>query len=157
MPVDKLEMMMEMQYNLQFKMPPLGRDVMALEGDERAEFLRWNMLACEDEIHEALAETGWKPWATSRHVNGEAYTKELIDAWHFFMNLMLCGAAALNMSIHDYADYFTKKYIEKNIVNQQRQEEGYDGVKDKCIVCHRELDGDQRCPAGHEYKVKELS
>lgn len=136
---DQLRLMLGMQRDLQLAMPPVGNDIMAKTGDELAATIRNMVLACEDELHEAMNETGWKPWATSRHVNAEAFTKELVDAWHFFMNLMLIGAAALEMNPEDYADHFTRQYIAKNIVNRQRQEEGYDGVTTKCPGCKREM------------------
>lgn len=136
---DRLALMLRMQYQLQFKMPPVGTDIMQKVGNERAELVRNMILACEDELHEAMNETGWKPWATSRHFNAKAFTKEMIDAWHFFMNLMLVGAAASGMGVDEYADYFTRKYIEKNAVNAERQVEGYDGVTGKCPHCKRDL------------------
>jgi len=136
---DRLQMMLKMQHELQLHMKPVGRDPMKLEGDDRAAFIRDMTLALEDELHEAMNETGWKPWATSRHVNAEEFTKELVDGWHFFMNLMLTGAAVLNMSIPDYCDHFTKAYLAKNAVNLNRQETGYDGVSGKCPKCKRDL------------------
>ena len=66
-----------------------GNDPSTLETNEQLDWIRWNTLALEDELHEALAETGWKPWAKSKHVNRDAFVGELVDAFHFFMNLML--------------------------------------------------------------------
>jgi DNA-directed RNA polymerase subunit M/transcription elongation factor TFIIS len=103
-----------------------------LDPEARAEFIRWNVLALEDELHEALGEVGWKPWATSRHLNREAYKKELVDALHFFTNL--CLAAGIT------ADELVNDYFKKAEVNAQRQVDGYDGVTTKCPGCRRELD-----------------
>lgn len=108
-----------------------------LTGDAMADFMRWNAWACEDELHEAMAEVGWKPWATSRHLNKDAFFKEMVDGFHFFMNMLLC--AGQGMTPEQIADKFTELYIAKNAENARRQVEGYDGVKDKCPVCHREL------------------
>lgn len=134
-----------MQRQLQIRMkeasPHLAGDPMELEGDERADFMRWNAFALDDEIHEALAEVGWKPWATKRHVNHPQFMQEMVDAWHFFLNLLLAGAGAAGLTIKDMATMFENYYLEKNAKNLQRQIEGYDGVKDKCPVCKRELDG----------------
>jgi len=105
-----------------------------LEGEARIEFIRWNVLALEDELHEALAETGWKPWATSRHVNEDAFKGELIDAFHFFMNLcIVAGMDGIEL---------TERYAAKWAKNAKRQADGYDGVTDKCPSCHRALDDD---------------
>jgi dimeric dUTPase (all-alpha-NTP-PPase superfamily) len=103
-----------------------------LDGEQKLEWVRWNVLALEDELHELLAETGWKPWAKSRHINRDAYISELVDAFHFMMNLMLV--------VDCTAEEFLEKYFEKRGINAKRQEEGYDGVSNKCHKCKRALD-----------------
>mgnify|MGYP006053891801 CR=1 FL=1 len=135
MSIDRLDTMLQMQLGLQ-KMH-MGGDPRDLEGDQLADFLRWNAFALTDEIHEAMAEVGWKPWATSRHVNRGAFMKEMVDAWHFFMNMLL--AANPGRSPEDIMTEFFERYSEKNAVNAQRQVEGYDGVSTKCSHCHREI------------------
>lgn len=136
MPQDRFQLMLEMQQELQLVMPPAGRDPATLRDDVMAEFMRWNAFALEDEIHEAMQEVGWKPWATSRHINYEAFLKEMVDAFHFFMNMLLCAGQGRKPAV--IAEDFTILYIAKNAENAQRQQEGYDGVKDKCPVCKRE-------------------
>lgn len=133
---DRLELMLEMQRELQKKHMKDG-DPALLEGDQMADFMRWNAFALIDEISEAMQEVGWKPWATSRHINKEAFLKEMVDAFHFFMNLLICGTQGLPSSI--IADTFTRLYLEKNAENARRQVEGYDGVEEKCPHCRRDL------------------
>lgn len=129
-PTPSVQKMLNMQADLQKN--SYGRDLRALKGDHLMEQVRNNVLALEDELHEALAETGWKPWSTSNHMNVEAFRSELIDAWHFFMNLMLlCGM--------DSYDLY-QGYVAKHELNAQRQREGYDGVSTKCPRCKRALD-----------------
>jgi hypothetical protein len=99
---------------------------------ERIQFIKDMNLALQDELHEFLAETGWKPWATSRHINEESAKGELVDAFHFFMNL--CMAVDLGPG-----ELF-ERYVEKRMRNIKRQEEGYDGVAGKCPKCKRALD-----------------
>lgn len=111
-----------------------------------ADFMRWNAYALDDEIHEALQEVGWKPWATSRHLNREAFMKEMVDAFHFFMNLLLAGNPG--RAVEDIVKDFVDLYHAKHAKNAQRQIDGYDGVSDKCSVCHRELLMGQ-CAEGH--------
>jgi len=123
---DALQAQLELQKN------SFGSDPTKLEGEDRLEWIRWNMLALSDELHEALAETGWKPWATSKHVNRAAYISELVDAFHFFMNLMLVVDCS--------AEEFLAKYAEKRKINIKRQEDGYDGVAGKCRMCKRAFD-----------------
>lgn len=91
-------------------------------------------IAITDELHEALAEMGWKPWASSRHFNEQAVKGELVDAFHFFINMcMLAGVSA---------DDLIEGYVNKSGKNIARQEAGYDGVSTKCPACHRALDDD---------------
>lgn len=107
------------------------KDPAKLEGDELMEFIRWNVLALEDELHEAMGETGWKPWATSSHINREAFHGEMVDAFHFFMNLCL----ASGLSSARLFELYTEK-LKKNIA---RQEAAYTGLE-KCPKCKRALD-----------------
>jgi dimeric dUTPase (all-alpha-NTP-PPase superfamily) len=123
---DALKAQHELQIN------SFGKDPKLLSEEERADWIRWNVLALSDEMHEALAEVGWKPWATSRHVNRAAYISELVDAFHFFMNLMLV--------VDCTSDEFLAKYAEKRKINIKRQEDGYDGVTGKCRMCKRAFD-----------------
>ena len=89
-------------------------------------------VALVDELHEALAEIGWKPWASSMHFNQDAVRGELVDAFHFFMNLCLVSG----VSAQDLID----GYIAKSAQNIKRQADGYDGVSTKCTRCKRALD-----------------
>lgn len=118
------------QYELQKN--SFGADPKNLDVEDSLEWIRWNVLALEDELHELLAETGWKPWAKSKHINRDAYVSELVDAFHFLMNLMIV--------VDCDADEFLAKYAEKRGLNAQRQAEGYDGVSGKCVKCKRALD-----------------
>lgn len=135
----KLSEMLERQRRLQLKMPPPNRVPADLRGDERATFLVWNCYALMDEIHEAMDETGWKPWATSRHLDADKMLKELVDAWHFFMNIMLVVGGEKGWTVEQLAHEFSSAYMAKNMKNEQRQQEGYDGISSKCPNCKREI------------------
>ena len=129
----QLQKMLNAQRELQIE--AYGKDPTLLNGDERADFIRWNMLALNNEIlGEALDETGWKPWATSRHINQQAFHGEMVDGWHFFMNLMLVSGMT--------ADDLERGYYLKRAKNAKRQVDGYDGVAGKCRKCKRALDDD---------------
>ena len=113
---------LDAQHALQVK--SFGQDPKDLPTEEaKVEWIRWNMLALMDELHEAMAETGWKPWAKSKHINREAFVSELVDTFHFLMNLMLV--------VDCDADEFLAKYAEKRGLNAARQAAGYDGVTGK--------------------------
>lgn len=129
---DMLETMLNLQGNLQERLigvNPANID----DAEKRIEFIRNMILALTDELHEVLNETGWKPWATSRHINEEAFKNELIDAWHFFMNLILVSGMS--------PDEFYIRYRQKREKNIKRNREGYDGLN-KCPSCKRAYDDD---------------
>jgi dimeric dUTPase (all-alpha-NTP-PPase superfamily) len=125
-----LEKMLEMQRELQVKHYGAAPDT--LEGKERIQFVKDMHIALTDELHEALAEVSWKPWAKAEYFNEAAYKGELVDAFHFFMNLMMAG--------HITAEDLFEGYVKKNALNAKRQIEGYDGVSTKCPGCGRALD-----------------
>jgi hypothetical protein len=110
----------------------------------KIEFIKTNVLAATDELHELLSEVGWKPWASSRHINIEAARSEAIDVLHFVNNLFI----ALEMD----AEMIDRLYHRKSDKNVSRQEAGYDGVSTKCPGCARALDDDGvecgKLPAG---------
>jgi dimeric dUTPase (all-alpha-NTP-PPase superfamily) len=116
--MDRLAEMLELQEQLQRRHLD-GVTPYRLTGETRANYIRSNMLALEDELHEALRETNWKPWskAPSGEMNRTAYLEELVDAIHFFMNLMLVADIS--------ADEFFNAYLRKNNVNHGRIDDGY--------------------------------
>jgi dimeric dUTPase (all-alpha-NTP-PPase superfamily) len=123
-----------LEAQLQLQIHSFGANPKTLDDDQKVEWIRWNVLALEDELHELLAETGWKPWATSKHVNRDAFISELVDSFHFMMNLMLVVDCS--------AEEFLEKYFVKRGINEKRQIDGYDGIAGKCRHCHRALDDD---------------
>jgi len=129
---DRLAIMLNMQSELQER--SYGQRIEELEGEARIQMFKEMYVALVDELHEALGEMGWKAWATSKHFNEGAVQGELIDAWHFFMNLLILSGL-------DPEEMF-EKYMAKHKKNQQRQVDGYDGVTTKCKGCGRALDDD---------------
>jgi dUTPase-like protein len=115
-----------------------GHKFEEMSGEEKIEYIRWNMLSLMNELHEALDETDWKPWADleTRGLNLDAYVSELVDAFHFFMNLLL----ATGVDPNELAPAFTSRYFTKRDKNIQRQAEGYDGKSGKCPQCRRDLE-----------------
>lgn len=117
------------QHELQ--MVAYGIDPTTMRAGEREAFFLWNVFAMNDEIHEAGGEVSWKPWATADFFNREAYIGELVDAFHFFLNLVLIANVPW--------DEFINRYNEKRLKNLQRQKDGYDGIDNKCPTCKRDL------------------
>ena len=132
-PLDRLGEMFELQGDLQRN--TYGCHPADIPDPEaRIQFIKDMKLAADAELQEFLDEVGWKPWASSRHINEEAAQGELVDLFHFFMNL--CMAVSLT------PDQLFEKYRTKRQKNIRRQAEGYDGVTGKCPDCGRALDDD---------------
>lgn len=134
---DKLDNMLQRQRELQEK--SMGIDFKTMSNEDRIAYIKENVLALTDELHEMLSEMGWKSWATSRHINTSAAFGELIDAWHFMMNIALALMPG-DMHPSAVADCFQRYYNAKRAKNAQRQVDGYDGVSTKCPRCGRALD-----------------
>ncbi len=111
-----------------------GRDPEFFSPEEKMQYITACAYALIDEVGEATDETGWKPWASSNHINRDAYKGELVDALHFFVNLCLVAGIS--------AEEIIDGYFAKASKNEARQVAGYDGVTGKCSVCKRALDDD---------------
>lgn len=128
--LDALSQIFDRQARLQAE--SMGVDFESMPIEDRIQYIKDMVLACTDELHEALAEVGWKPWARDKYIDDEAYKKELIDALHFWVNLCL----AVGMT----ADEVSARYFLKAERNAQRQAEGYNHDSNKCGSCGRALD-----------------
>lgn len=129
--MDDLTEIMTLQSKLQ---TILGNNVRKMTPKMQMEYIREQVLACTDELHEALQETGWKTWANNPHINRDAYRDELIDAFLFLLNLM----NVVEVTPYELYTGYVKKY--NNAV--KRHAENYDGVSTKCPVCKRAYDND---------------
>jgi hypothetical protein len=125
-------------------------DPRLLEGEDRADFIIWNHTALIRELGEMLEEVQWKPWVTDgsrgEWIDRDAYVKEGVDAFHFFMNLLLVAAAPPDgyggvQTSEELAEEFVRRYFVKRATNARRQHNGYDGKKD---ANKRELDDVER-------------
>lgn len=132
--------MYDMQIELQQRINK-GRTLDEFSNEEHIAELMPNAFAMFAEIFEAFKEVGWKPWASSRYFNHEAFKSEMVDAWHFFMNAMLHAGMT--------PDELFEGYLKKNAENHRRAREGYDGVANKCPVCKRDYsDAGVECAPG---------
>jgi hypothetical protein len=116
-------------------------DYSAMSGDEPEkinaliEYIRWNMLAIDDEMAEMRQPISWKPWQHDEpYADREEVIKEAVDVLHFVANIIVaCGGT--DEELNEY-------YLEKMERNRQRQLGGYN-VKDagvKCVTCSRAID-----------------
>lgn len=121
--MNELEYMFKMQKAFQDR---VDQRYKSTDLKERAAFLRDHFVFCNQEMQEMLYEIPffkhWKDYSkmTDEEIE-EAYDKakeEIIDAWHFFINIML----GLGMT----AEELFTRYLDKHKENIRRQDEGYD-------------------------------
>jgi hypothetical protein len=112
-----------------------------MEGDKPqnirklVEYMRWNMLAIDDELAEMRQAISWKPWQhDAPYADREEIVKEAVDVLHFVANIIVAAGGTDEM--------LDKFYIEKMERNKERQLKGYK-IKDqgvKCELCTRAID-----------------
>lgn len=130
-PTDKLERLMWLQDQFQHKTPHgVTQSFKEMSGEQTAQLVREQTLACAAELFEALDEVGWKPWASSRHFNVEAFRAELIDALRFWMNLI---------SIAGLSPEGVMSYYMESLNKTTKRLDGYTGLN-KCPACKRSYD-----------------
>jgi hypothetical protein len=107
------------QAKIQFE--SFGQDFRAMTDPEKIAYIREMVLATTHELHEAMRETGWKPWSASDHIYTDLYVSELVDALLLLVNLFL----VTGVHAGDLASFVAAKVQLKQKVNVQRQESGY--------------------------------
>lgn len=117
-----MERILENIFRLQVSFQKLlGNDIpkyaSSILSKENVEIIKNQILALVDESMEALREIPWKPWKVNNTINLDNFRMELIDIFHFLINLFLYAG----MSPQMVWDYF---YL-KNKTNVQRQKDGY--------------------------------
>ena len=99
------------------------------------EYIRWNMLAIDDELAEVRKAISWKPWQhDDPYADRHEIIKECVDVLHFVANI-LCAAGATDEELDN-------EYLAKMQKNADRQKKGYKVLADgmKCRKCFRALD-----------------
>jgi dimeric dUTPase (all-alpha-NTP-PPase superfamily) len=104
---DKLDMMFLLQKDLQKQFN--------VKFDQN--YKNMMVLAAIDELTEFLHETPWKPWKKNQVLNNDKAQDELVDLFHFFMNLCISSDMT--------PDILYKKYLDKQNTNVQRNKDGY--------------------------------
>jgi len=69
------------------------------------------------EVVELQRETNWKWWKTTKDLDNENIQEEVIDLWHFLIQL--------SIEVGLDPDIIVQKYIKKNKENLERQKRGY--------------------------------
>lgn len=120
---DKLELMLENQKQLQEN--TMGHKFQYMTEIGRARYIKDMILWTTDELHEALHELPYaKDWSKKydkpdydHEKQWKLFKEEMIDAWHFFMNIMLAAGFT--------PEEIFKMYMEKSAINVERQQNGY--------------------------------
>jgi hypothetical protein len=103
--------------------------------NELIEYIRWNMLAIDDELAEVRQAISWKPWQHDEpYADRKEIVKECVDVLHFVANI-LCAAGATDEELD-------LEYLTKMQKNADRQRDGYKVLDSgmKCTKCTRALD-----------------
>jgi len=118
-----------------------GVDYSVMHSDEHddlqslIEYIRWNMLAIDDEMSEVRKAISWKPWQhDDPYADRHEVVKECVDVLHFVANI-LCAVGATDAELD-------KEYLSKMQINAERQRKGYKVLAEgmKCTLCARALD-----------------
>lgn len=109
---DQLNEIFELQRALQERLGNKPESLLYNQG-----LITVNSIALIDEVIEALRETPWKPWKRNQQLNPDRFREEIVDAWHFLINLSLCAGFD--------ADTLAAAFKNKNVVNHKRQDKGY--------------------------------
>ena len=118
--MDKLDKLFDLQKKFQIRLKNIPFESFS----DRQQFINLMTISCCDELLEALRETSWKNpqyikhgWKKTQEFNEGAFKEELIDVWHFLINLSL--AAGLTSS--ELYEAFLSKHQENN----ERQDNKY--------------------------------
>jgi len=116
--MNELEKMFELQKQFQELIGnEIPYDKVWLNNPINIELIKNQILALYDEVGEALREVPWKPWKRNQQFNVSKFRMELIDIFHFLINL--CLLSGMNAE-----DVFTL-FQSKNQINKMRQKNGY--------------------------------
>ena len=111
--MDKLEQLFDKQLVLQMRLNNLP----SKDNEHRRQFINMMTIALIDEVMEAIRETPFKDWKKNQEFNAEGFKEELVDAWHFLINLSLASGMS--------SDELYERFINKNKVNHERQDKKY--------------------------------
>ena len=117
---DMLERLFEKQIILQKR---LGNYPLT-DMKQRQTFINIMMLAALDEMTEAMRETCWKNpnyvvhgWKQTQKFDEVKFKEEIVDLWHFVINLSLAAGFDAKSLFEGYCD--------KNAINHKRQDNNY--------------------------------
>ncbi|MGJ7034501.1 dUTPase [Anoxybacillus eryuanensis] len=110
--IEKLEAMFNMQQDLDERIIAERNIKKTLD-----EWVAAITIAMESEIDEIRREVNWKWWKQEKEIDLDRLQEEIIDLWHFLLSL--------SRMVGLTPETIFEKYMDKNKINHQRQEQGY--------------------------------
>jgi len=118
--MDKLDKLFDLQEKFQIRLENLPFKTF----QDKQQYINLMTIACQDELLEALRETSWKNpsyikggWKKTQEYDENAFKEELIDVWHFLINLSI-GAGLTSQELYD-------AFLFKHKENNKRQDDKY--------------------------------
>ena len=118
--MDKLDDMLACQKELQLR---LAYPKIKCRADKQ-QYINQMILALHEEAVEIMRETAYKNpeyvkfgWKKGQSMDNEKFKEEIVDLWHFVMNLILISGMD--------GDDFYGRYKAKHAENHKRQDKGY--------------------------------
>lgn len=120
-PVNPLAHMFKVQYELQERLETWEK---IKNPQMRQQFINQMILAIQEEAVEIMRETAYKNpefvpfgWKKTQVENTENFKEEIIDLFHFVMNLAMVSGM-------DSKEFY-ERYLKKNKINHDRQDNNY--------------------------------
>jgi len=111
-----IELQKQFQLFLKIELPTVNI-ISSFYSKQNIERIKNQILALLDETMEALNEVPWKPWKHNQEFNIYKFRMELIDIFHFLINLFIFSGMNTEMiKFH---------FLKKNQINIKRQKNGY--------------------------------
>lgn len=117
---NNLEYLFKLQKNFQYLLGnnfPSNNNHKEIKDFTNIHLIKNQILALFDETSEALREVPWKPWKLNQEFNVKKFRIELIDIFHFLINLFLLSGMNSRQVINLFKN--------KNKINRRRQKDGY--------------------------------
>lgn len=118
--MDKLDDMLDLQRQLQERLSLFK----IKDAATKQQFINQMCLALHEETVEMMRETAYKNpeyvlfgWKKGQQFNNERFKEEIVDAWHFLMNMIIISEMD--------GDEFYLRYKAKHAKNHERQDQSY--------------------------------
>ena len=102
---NQLQLMLDLQAHFATLFHPIT-DLTKIEVDH---WVNSYLVCIEDELREVREHLSWKPWSAKTDSNVKELQKELIDIWHFLLDIMLVSGMTDG---HELFNNYRHRYVE---------------------------------------------